>query len=370
MVEICIKAAVGMLRFLHIFFVPLKLKEKVTVISRQADEPTLDICLLCDELTKNNVKHVVLSKTLKKSLMGAISYCAHLLCQMYHLATSKVVIIDGYCILVSILPKRQNQSVIQMWHALGAIKKFGWQNTDNPDGRGNRFSEIMQMHRNYDYVLAPGKLTGKIFAEGFRTTEDKVVYYGLPRIDFLRRTDVEKQMQMENLYPQIKEKELVLYVPTFRKNAALALESFIEGFDFKKFNLVIKKHFLDKGDYRWAEDAGAIVDEVFPSMEWLRICDKVITDYSAMAFEAAVAEKELYIFQPDEKAYSHNVGLNIDLQTEAISDYVCRDEEMLFLKLKEPYKREDMLAFRNKYIEISLEHCTADFCQFVQTLLN
>ena len=340
------------------------------MISRQSDEPTLDIRLLCEAFDRNGMPYVVLTKTLKKSFGGAVSYGMHLMCQMYYLATSKVVILDGYCILVSILPKRKNQHVVQMWHALGAIKKFGWQSADNPDGNGRQFSEIMQMHRNYDYIVAPGKITGTYFAEGFRTAEDKVVYYGLPRVDFIRNKDEQCYNEMKRMYPQITEKKIVLYVPTFRKNAELGMEPFVEQFDFDRFHLVIKKHFLDKGDYTWAQQAGAIVDSTFSSLEWLRICDKVVTDYSAMAFEAAIAEKELYIFQPDEKAYAHNVGINVDLQAEAIGEYVCSSEESLFAKFREPYDMEKMMAFRDKYLEIELGDCPADLCNFIKTLLN
>ena len=119
-----VRVAVCVLRLINLLFLPFHQKERVVMISRQSDTPTLDICLLSEEFEKHNIKFVILAKTLKKSLTGMISYGFHLLCQMYYLATSKVVIVDGYCILVSILPKRNGQCVIQMWHALGAIKKL------------------------------------------------------------------------------------------------------------------------------------------------------------------------------------------------------------------------------------------------------
>lgn len=368
MVNIVVKIAVQILRIINLCFRPLPLKNKVTIISRQSDEPTLDIRLLDTCLKQSGMKTVVLTKTMKKSLSGMIDYAIGMLVQMYHIATSKVIVIDGYCVLVSILPKK-NQKVIQMWHALGAIKKFGWQNTENPDGRGKEFSEAMHMHENYDYVLAPSEITGEFFAEAFRTPKEKLIYYGLPRIDFIRENDADNREAIEKCYPKVKDKTSVLYVPTFRKNAELGLEKFIEGFDFDKFNLIIKKHFLDKGDYSWAEEAGAIVDTKFSSLEWLRICEKVITDYSAMAFEAAIIDRDLYIYQPDATAYAHNVGLNVDLQREAIGEYVCRTEEELFTKLSEPYKKEKVIAFREKYITIELDDCTKKLCSFIAKLL-
>lgn len=366
---ILVRLAVSILRFINLFFKPLTLKNKVTIISRQSDKPTLDISLLDEELRRMKIDTVVLTKTLKKSIAGAISYGFQMLIQMYHIATSKVVVIDGYCILVSILPKKKNQKVIQMWHALGAIKKFGWQNTESPDGHSREVSEAMNMHKNYDYVLAPGKVTGEYFAEAFRTPKEKMIYYGLPRIDFIRTKDEKKRNEIAGTYPVILEKVNVLYVPTFRKNAELDLVKLVEGFDFAKYNLVVKKHFLDKGDYSWAEAAGAIVDENYSSMEWLRLCEKVITDYSAIAFEAAILDRELYIYQPDVSSYEHNVGLNVDLCEEAIGEYVCKTEKELFVKLAETYKKETVISFRRKYIEIDLEQCTQKICLFIADLL-
>lgn len=369
MTKIFIQFAVKILQFINLFFKPFSIKDKVVIISRQSDTPTVDIQLLYEQLKVSGTETIVLTKTLKKNLTGVLSYCVQMIVQMYHISTSKVIVIDGYCILVSVLPKKKNQKVIQMWHALGAIKKFGWQNIENPDGHSRSVAEAMNMHGNYDYVLAPGTITGSFFAEAFRVPEKKIVYYGLPRIDFIKKIDEKSRDEIETRYPEVIKKTNVLYVPTFRKNAELGLEKFVSGFDFKKYNLIIKKHFLDKGDYTWAEKAGAIVDEEFSSMEWLRICEKVITDYSAIAFEAAILDRELYIYQPDITSYEQNVGLNMLLSEEAIGGYVCRSEKELFEKLDKQYQKKDVRAFREKYINIDLDNCTQRLCEFIVKLL-
>lgn len=370
MLEIFVRLAVGILRFINLFFKPFSLREKVTIISRQSDEPTLDIVLLSESLMAGGIETVILAKSLKGSIAGIVAYCIQMMKQMYHIATSKVVVLDSYCILISVLPKKKGQYVVQMWHALGAVKKFGWQSIDNIDGHSRQLSEAMNMHGNYDYVLAPGKVTGEFFSEAFRVPESSMAYYGLPRIDFIADNNEAARNRIENSYPQIRAKRNVLYVPTFRKNSELSLEKLVAGFDFADFNLIIKKHFLDKGDYSWAEEAGAIVDTRYSSMEWLRICDKVVTDYSAISFEAAILEKEIYIYQPDVASYEQKVGLNVDLCEEAIGEYVCRSEEELFDKLAKPYRKEAVAAFRRKYIEIDTENCTQKLCGFISDLMS
>ncbi len=362
--------AVKALRFANLFFKPLSLKDKVAIISRQSDEPTLDIRILNDALKSENMNTVVLTSTLEKSIPGMVKYALHMMSQMYHIATSRVVVLDGYCILVSILPKKKGQHVIQMWHALGAIKKFGWQNAESPDGNGKEVAEAMHMHRNYDYVFAPSEITGKFFAEAFRTPEEKIVNYGLPRINYLKADDPELFSSITAKYPHTAGKTNVLYVPTFRKNAELDLERLISGFDFENMNLIVKKHFLDKGDYTWAQEAGAIVDMDYSSMDWLKVCSKIITDYSAIAFEAAVLDRDIYIYQPDKSDYQYKVGLNIDLSQEAIGGYVCDSEELLFEKLSQTYNTDAVIEFRRKYLAIDMENCTEDICGFISNLLT
>lgn len=368
--QLFVKIAVAMLRFINLFFGKPELISRVLIISRQADKPTLDISLLDGRLRAMGVETVVLTRTLKKSPLGLVSYAGHILKQMKYLASSKVVVLDGYCIAVSVLPKRKGQKVVQMWHALGAVKKFGWQNTENPDGHGRAFAEAMEMHRNYDFVITPSAITGSFFAEAFRTPEESLRLYCLPRIDYLKSGKEASMRRIAAAYPRTGTKENVLYVPTFRKGSGIKLDRLVAGFDFDSFNLIIKKHFLDSSDYSWAEAKGAVVDTAFSSMEWLRVCGKVITDYSAIAFEAAAVGKELYIFQNDVSDYSHNVGLNIDLTKEAIAPYVCRSEEELFTALREPYDMEKLRAFTAKYVEADTDNCTEKLAGFIKSLMD
>ena len=57
--------------------------------------------------------------------MPGIGYIPVLLGQMAAIASSKAVVIDTYCIAVSLLKQRKETEIIQIWHALGALKRFG-----------------------------------------------------------------------------------------------------------------------------------------------------------------------------------------------------------------------------------------------------
>ena len=362
--------AVILMNILYVGLLPLKLKEKVTIISRQSDTASIDVRLLQKELAARQIDTVVLTKRLHKNLYSGIKYGFHMLRQMYHIATSKVVVLDGYCILVSVLHKKRQQSVIQMWHALGAIKKFGYQTVGKPGGNRKAVAKVMQLHNNYDYVLASSEETGKIYQEAFGVDAEKIRYMGLPRIDYLKKEDPGKTEAIYQKYPQLRDRINVLYAPTFRKNTEFNLSAVIDAFDFTKYNLIIKKHWLDKENYKGFQSEHVIVDRKFNSMDWLKLCDKVITDYSAITFEAALLQREVYLYLPDIYEYKKDIGLNMDYSLETIGTYACVDAENLCRELSLPYEKQRIAEFQKKYLAASTENCAARLADFTRELLT
>ena len=114
------------MNFIYKFFKLLKTRNKITFISRQSNKIGIDFKLLIEEIKRQSpdTKTVVLNKELNKSIISKILYFFHMFVQMYHISTSKVIILDGYCIMISILKHKKDLKVIQIWHALGSLKKF------------------------------------------------------------------------------------------------------------------------------------------------------------------------------------------------------------------------------------------------------
>ena len=227
------------------FFIKLctKQQNKVTMLSRQLDDINLDFRLLeeelerrlknfedniekgredCDKEKENDIKKQIkikmLCKKIPNGMFGKIKYCFYIVKCMYHIATSKVCIIDGYNIAISALKHKKNTEIIQIWHAMGAIKKFGYQVLDKEEGSNSRVAKIMKMHANYTCITCTSEATKKIYSEAFNTDIDKVQVLGMPRIDYLLGEEINKKVEeiiKEN--PKLKEKKNILYVPKFRK---------------------------------------------------------------------------------------------------------------------------------------------------------
>ena len=106
----------------------LPIRNKVVLISRNNTTTSIDFHLLSLEIKRQspNTKVVILNHYMKSKL----GHIHDILVEMYHLATSRACIIDSYVIAVSILKHKKSLIIVQIWHALGAIKQFGYMTLD------------------------------------------------------------------------------------------------------------------------------------------------------------------------------------------------------------------------------------------------
>lgn len=178
------------LDFFRLFYVFFKLfptqANKILFLSRQTDASSIDFRMLQKELLKQNAKLKI--KTMTKRIQKTpkeifFKNTPQMFRQMYHLATAKVCIIDGYNIAVSTLKHKKALRVVQIWHSLGAIKKFG--KASPKTAFEQKIAEIFHMHEGYDMIVCPSEASAGLFAEAFGYDEKAVRVCGLPRIDYL-----------------------------------------------------------------------------------------------------------------------------------------------------------------------------------------
>jgi len=327
-------------------------KNKILLMSRQSDQPNIDFKLIEEEIKSRNkqMKVVTLCKKIPREFLKKIGYCFYLIKCMYHIATAKICIVNGYVIPVSILQHKKKLIIMQIWHAMGAIKQFGLQITDKREGNRSNIAKIMRMHQNYTNITCTSEVTKKIYAQAFQTEEDKILTLGMPRVDYLLGKDGiidEKIQEVYKQYPKLKIKKNILYVPTFRKGKRIELETIINAFSKEKYNLIIRLHPLDETK---VEDE-FLIDNQYQTMDLLKIADYVITDYSAIAFEAAVLKKKLFFYLYDIQEYQEERGLNISLKQEMPSVTYNNVAQIAETIEKQTYNEKEWERFREKYIE-------------------
>ena len=183
---------------------------KVTFLSNRSDRLTGNIKSVFFEMTKlNNVDITVLCKKggLKANLPNLFKFF-----KLY--ATSSVVFVDDYYHFLSYLKKKDDVKLIQLWHACGAFKTFGFSRL----GRDSYLRQSSPNHRQYDYVIVSSNEVIPYYAEGFGVSMDKVIALGSPRCDVLEDENYKKRFKKrfykEN--PEFKGKKILLFAPTFR----------------------------------------------------------------------------------------------------------------------------------------------------------
>ena len=361
--------------FLNIIYFFMKMfstKNKLVMLSRQADKPGVDFKYIRKEILKRNddVEIVILCKILRKTAKERLKYCSYIIKCMYHIATAKVCILDGYSIPISILKHKKDLTIIQIWHASGAIKKFGYQSINKKEGRGIQIAKIMKMHKNYNYVVAPSKATAEFYQEAFGVEKDKIVINGLPRLDYILGDEKSKEKTKDFYidYPDYRYKGTILYVPTFRKDEENSekINQLINSVNFSKYNLIIKLHPLDKTN----SDSEYTVNKKYNTYDLLRIADYIITDYSAVAFEAAILEKPVYFYVHDIDEYKKARGLNVHLYKEMNNNTSKNIKEIMMSIENNPYDFGELNEFKLKYMGTDHYNNTSKLVDFIFKYLD
>ena len=291
-------------------------RNRIVCISRQSDDEPVDFALIRKHLAVNrpDVGVVVLARALD----GKLAYCAHMLRQVYHIATCRAVVLDSYCIAVSLLAGHIHAPVVQMWHAMGNMKRFGWMALGGPEGRDEETARLMHMHEGYDSVLISSMSFARDFASGMGITTDVLFEAPLPRTDLFisEKNRSEMREAIHQALPQTTCKKNIVYCPTFRRDAdgvseaaREALAALCGAIDFDKCNLIYKRHPVST----LACDDPRVICDIPDGLDVLFVADWVVSDYSTVIYEAGLLGVPVSLFAYDWDTYSRRRSLFIDI---------------------------------------------------------
>lgn len=230
----------------------------------------------------------------------------------FQFATSNIILLDDFYPMIYPLRIRKNADLVQVWHAAGAFKTFGFSRVGRPGGPSLR----SRNHKNYTKAVVSSEGIRENYAEGFGITEDKVYATGTPRADIFFDDEYKTYVRdtLYQKYPHLKNKKIILFAPTFRGNGQASAYYPFENLDFQKlyeafheeYVFLFKIHpfvknkldipyqygdfFFDFSDYREINDL-------------LLITDILITDYSSVCFEFALLNKPMLFFAFDVEKY-------------------------------------------------------------------
>ncbi len=337
---------------LRILYAPMKLRKsrnKIVWLSRQSDDKSLDIRMLSRQIYAlyPETEQVFRLRYLKGEHDISISYAISLLKDMWEVASARVAVTDTYSIALSCLTHKKDLRIIQIWHALGAVKKFGLQSVGKAQGRDADISEWMCMHKNYDWVIAPSEATARYYTEAFGCSRDRIEIASLPRVDvILDNTSRRDEFLRDN--PLWVGKKILVYLPTFRQNDIVYARRLADVFEQSdQYALVISMHPLSKR--RCGEDEFFFEGD-YSTYDLMKLSDGIITDYSACSIEGALLEKPTWFYLPDFAAYSSEQGINTDVTSE-LKEACFFDASDLFEAVERgDYDYEKLAAFTEKYV--------------------
>lgn len=360
-----VRIGLACLRFIYFFIKLFPTKNKVVMISRQGNNPSMDFKLIKDYFLERHEDYKVVF--LCKKLDNKFTYIFHMFKQMYHVATSKIVVLDSYCIIVSVLNHKKDLKVIQIWHAVGSMKKFGYAMLDKEEGSSSEIAHLMRMHKNYDYILISSKNFIKDYVEGFNCSEDQVLEIPLPRVDLIldKKFQEKKKQELYKRIPVLKEKKNILYCSTFRKGNNLDnshIKKLTDCIDFNKYNLLYKPHPLSTID----TDDDRIIKDFKDTYEALMVADYVICDYSSIIYEVGLLNKPIYIYAYDWEEYKSKRELNFDMEHE-IPTLFTKDPKKIIKAIE---KNEfDFKAYK-KFVDKNVHVCKKGSLYEINNLMD
>lgn len=356
---------------LRVLYAPIKLfktKDRIVYLSRQSNEKSIDMLLLEKAIKAElpQTEQVFRLRMIPDGLGAKIKYCIGVIGDMYYIATSKVALLDTYSITISCLKHKKDLKVVQLWHASGAVKKFGLQSLGTKEGRDEKISNAMCMHKNYDYVLSPSKATAAFYMDAFGCSADKIKICSLPRVDEVL-TDNGSTADFYRQNPALSHKKIVLFLPTFRDREVYAVNELKASFgvNMNDYHLIVSPHplFSKVGmDERFSYNGS------FSTYDLMKVADIIITDYSACAFDASVLMKPLYFYVPDYDEYSRDRGLNIHLKDEMPKAVFESSDELCTAIRSGDYDYNELYEFKSKYMENTGSNNAEILAKFISLL--
>lgn len=361
--KIILNVALHIVNALTFFVKPQK--NRITFISLTSDTLKGDFEQI-DTMLKKEGKYDIHYNLIvfKHTLLSEIGYFFNCLKQLVECKKSALVIINDNNYVISNF-KMDHLKVLQVWHACGAIKKFG--------------NEIQRQYpiKGYDKILCSAPAWKSIYAKSFGAKEEDIEVTGLPRIDLLLNKDLmeEKAADFYARHPECKNKRLILYAPTFRGNIIDGLE--LESFDFTQAKDLLKKediilyrfHPLLKFDPKDYEEGMDVSKEDLNMLMY--ISDVLVSDYSSVLLDYSLLKKPMAAYVPDLKEYENTIGLNIDFENEFPGPLTSSTEELCSVLNENLNPYLDLVEdFQKKYIIYNDGHNTERIVKLIDDMMS
>lgn len=275
---------------------------------------------------------------------------------IYHLATSSIVYVDNYFGFLAVTPFKKSVRCVQLWHAAGAVKQFGLKDPSIADRTKRAKKRFKLVYSRFTDVVVGCDKMADIFCESFGLNKANMLQTGIPRTDFffdevaiLRAT-----RHLEELYPLIKEKKVLLYAPTYRDGALNITDLHIDldylASQFKQEYVLLLKLHPAVTFNQTIENEFVIDVSGYPDINHLCIItDILISDYSSVPFEYAILERPMIFFAHDLENYKESRGFWEDYETLVPGPVVRTTMELADVLATQPFDSTRIRQFKQDW---------------------
>lgn len=236
--------------------------------------------------------------------------------------TAHILFCDNYYAFLGGLYHPQGMRIVQLWHAAGAIKRFGWEDPTTKQRSASDQRRFQAVYDHFDEYVVGSPAMGAVFQRSYHAPANKMRVLGYPRSDRLRDGQwVERTRQrVYQAVPALMGHRVILYAPTYREGVtftppqglsqALAADP--------QARVVVKLHpalATAASDLHRELGDQVVSAPMVSTTELLTVAETVVTDYSSVAFDYSLLSNahSLLFYLFDLPSYTRNPGVQSDL---------------------------------------------------------
>lgn len=342
---------------------------KIVFVENHAEQISDNFLLLYNLLKQKNYDIHVHYLKVSASSWGRI--IIRTIALIWDMSTARCVFLSESNSVFGAFTLRENTKLVQLWHACGAFKKWGYSVADKTFGDDKKTLDIYSGHRNYDLVSVSGEAVCWAYEEAFGLQEAPgiVIPLGVSRTD-VYFSDKRKQQAYLRLseFNVLKEKrKIILYAPTFRGDIrhAKAPDKLDLGVLYElctEYVVLVKNHPFVKEPMKIPEPYQDFCKEItdqIPMEDLLMVADICVTDYSSVIFEYALMQKPMIFFAYDLEEYYDERGFYYPYEDFVPGPIVKTTKELVeCIENIEQFDTEKIRLFRQRYMSGCDGHST------------
>ena len=353
-----------LVRFFYDIFKLLPISNRITFATYRTEKLEGNFKYIYDEVIRRNLNYefAFLFQKYSPSVFGKIKYMLHMIKAAYYMATSAHFIIDDYYFPVYTIKQREGTNIVQVWHACGAFKKFGYDVIGKGYGASDDYVKDIPIHTNYNTVIVSSDEVIECYATAFNMGKSNIKAIGVPRTDIFYSNENKEfaSRRVLNRFPKLIGKTIVLYAPTFRGKGQTTINfDMTLDLDYISKNLpegmvfALKMHPFVKQRMEKIYDNIIDISDYEDVNEILITSDILITDYSSVIFEFSILERPIIMYASDKAEYMEERDFYYEYESFVPGPIATTTEEVVNIIKNGDWDLDKVKRFKNKFFKYS-----------------